>query len=307
MEKLKIDISETNRGKEINQRYIDVSNIKLKTNKEMLQYDGVHNYFEQKINDSLSLIKYKIKKEIKKSSIPFNIKPKRVFNQISQDIGFIYINKQHPPNISSFEEIPENTFYVAPDFSYHVFITRNFQETYKTIFKVIKSILLYYKRQVISNAAIILFPDINIRYCIWLYKRSLRHHKYKIFYNEKSIFNYYDIENWNYYNNIEHITNNTSESFNNYLGGIFSKKPTYFILIYKLNNDVSLYPDTYERRILGVWNKQKRKLLSKSIKLKNIIESYKKMESFLIGNEKNRSHIAGLWFECLINLNDKIN
>jgi len=55
----------------------------------MLQYDGVHNYFEQKINDSLSLIKYKIKKEIKKSSIPFNIKPKRVFNQISQDIGFI--------------------------------------------------------------------------------------------------------------------------------------------------------------------------------------------------------------------------
>ena len=55
----------------------------------MLQYDGVHNYFEQKINDSLSLIKYKIKKEIKKSSIPFNIKQKRVFNQISQDIGFI--------------------------------------------------------------------------------------------------------------------------------------------------------------------------------------------------------------------------
>ena len=116
----------------------------------------------------------------------------------------------------------------------------------------------------------------------------------------------YNIENWNYYNS-EHITNNTSESFNNYLGGIFSKKPTYFILIYKLNNDVSLYPDTYERRMLGVWNKQKRKLLSKSIKLKNIIESYKKMESFLIGNERNRCHVAGLWFEYLINLNNKTN
>jgi len=117
----------------------------------------------------------------------------------------------------------------------------------------------------------------------------------------------YNIENWNYYNNIEHITNNASESFNNYLSGLFSKKPTYFRLIYTLNNDVSLYPDTYERRMLGVWNKQKRKTLTKTNKIKNIIESYKKMESFLISNERNRSHIAGLWFECLINLNNKIN
>jgi len=31
------------------------------------------------------------------------------------------------------------------------------------------------------------------------------------------------------------------------------------------------------------------------------------MESFLIGNERNRSYIAGLWFERLINLNNKFN
>jgi len=31
-------------------------------------------------------------------------------------------------------------------------------------------------------------------------------------------------KNWNYYNNIEHITNNVSESFNNYLNNLFSKK-----------------------------------------------------------------------------------
>ena len=30
------------------------------------------------------------------------------------------------------------------------------------------------------------------------------------------------------------------------------------------------------------------------------------MESFLIGNERNRSHIAELWFKWLINLNNKI-
>ncbi|KAL6630383.1 hypothetical protein U3516DRAFT_808802 [Neocallimastix sp. 'constans'] len=162
-------------------------------------------------------------------------------------------------------------------------------------------------KRAISNAAIIVFPDINIRYCIWHYKHSLGHHKNKICYNEvnhkrdlyvyyNSILNlfiininnifdifykikklciennynkflifleyfrktyliFYDIENWDYYNNIEHITNNASESFNNYL-------------------------NTYER-MLG------------------------KMDSFLIGNERNRSHIAGLCFECLINLNNK--
>ena len=125
-------------------------------------------------------------------------------------------------------------------------------------------------------------------------------------YFRKTYLIHYDIENWNYYNNIEHITNNASESYNNYIGSLFLKKSTYFRLIYTLNNEISLYPDTYERRMLGVWNKQKRKTLTKTNKIKNIIESYKKMESFLIGNERNRSHIAGLWFECLINLNNKI-
>jgi len=45
----------------------------------------------------------------------------------------------------------------------------------------------------------------------------------------------------------------------------------------------------------------------KTDKVTNITESYKKMESFLIGNERNRSHINGLWFECLINLNNRYN
>ncbi|ORY46692.1 hypothetical protein LY90DRAFT_509246 [Neocallimastix californiae] len=388
MEEIKIDISETNRGKEqiiINKKYKYnysytkknkskvyrcteyktlnkcKSYIIFNDEKEILKYYGVHNHFEQEFNAALSLTKYRIKKEIKKSSIPFNIKPKRVFNQISQDIGFICpefksiksqiirdINKQLPPNISSFEEIPEKhylyitkqnenfmifknqnviifqspfqaflfkkycddlfvdgTFYVAPDFSYQVFITRNFvpelnefyttsfsilrnkeQETYKTIFEVIKNIFHKIKKSCIEK----------------------NYNQFLIFleYFRKTYLILYNIENWNYYNNIEHITNNASESFNNYLSGLFSKKPTYFRLIFTLN-DVSLYPDTYERRMLGVWNKQKRKTLTKTNKIKNIIESYKKMESFLISNERNRSHIAGLWFECLINLNNKIN
>ncbi|KAL6628564.1 hypothetical protein U3516DRAFT_739787 [Neocallimastix sp. 'constans'] len=82
-----------------------------------------------------------------------------------------------------------------------------------------------------SNITIMVFPDINIRFYIWHYKRSLEYHKNKIFYNEVN----------------HNRVNNASESFNNYLSDLFSKK-TYFRLIYTLNIDVSLYSDTYERR-----------------------------------------------------------
>jgi len=112
MRELKIDISKTNRGKVqiiINKKYKynysftkkNKSKIyrytkyktlnkckswhyfkrwkkkKKKKKKKKLKYDGVHNHFKQKFNIALSLTKYKIikKKEIKKSSIPFDIKP----------------------------------------------------------------------------------------------------------------------------------------------------------------------------------------------------------------------------------------
>jgi len=38
--------------------------------------------------------------------------------------------------------------------------------------------------------------------------------------------------------------------------------------MYILNKDVSLYPDTYERRKFGIWTKQKRKTLTKTNKIK---------------------------------------
>jgi len=43
------------------------------------------------------------------------------------------------------------------------------------------------------------------------------------------------VNNWNYCNNIEHITNNASEKiFNNYLNNLFPKNPTFFKLIIAL-------------------------------------------------------------------------
>ncbi|KAL6600050.1 hypothetical protein U3516DRAFT_670119 [Neocallimastix sp. 'constans'] len=307
MEELKIDISETNRGKEqiiINKKYkynysytkknkskvyrcIEYktlnkckSYIIFNDEKEILKYDGVHNHFEQEFNAALSLTKYRIKKEIKKSSIPFNIKPKRVFNQISQDIGFICpefksiksqiirdINKH--PNISSFEEIPEKHYLYITKQNENFMIFKNqnviiFQSPFQAfLFKK-------YCDDLFVDGTFYVAPDFS--YQVFITRNFVPD------LNEKTYLILYNIENWNYYNNIEHVTNNASESFNNYLNGLFSKKPTYFRLIYTLNNDASLYPDTHERRMLGVWNKQKRKTLTKTNKIKNIIESYKKME-----------------------------
>ncbi|KAG4097776.1 hypothetical protein H8356DRAFT_1330995 [Neocallimastix lanati (nom. inval.)] len=193
MKEVNIDISETNRGK--NKSKLNRC-IKYKTLNKCKSYIILNN--ENKIlkydefNAALSFTIYKIKKEIKRSSIPFDIKPKKrdliKFHKILSPFQ-AFLFKKYCDDL-----IVDGTFYVAPDFSYQVFITRNFvpelnkfyttsfsklrnkeHEIYKTIFKVIKS-------NSISNAAIIVFQDINIRYCIWHYKRSLGLHKNKIYY-----------------------------------------------------------------------------------------------------------------------------
>ena len=412
-ENIEIEISETNRGKEqiiINKKYkynfskLRKDNSKkyrcteyktlnkcksfivLNDNKEILEYESLHNHFGKEFDVSISLTKHKMKEEIRKSSIPFDVKRRRIYNEISQEMGFICpeynsiksqisrsINKQLPPEIKSFDEIPDEsefyktvegenfmifknhdliifqspfqaklfieykenifadgTFYIAPIFSYQVFITRTYieklncfyttsfsilrnkeQGTYEKLFEEIKKNISNYSNDesmtlnfhcnsnnnkkdkksmtlkfhcdfeiAISNAAKNIFPDINIKYCIWHYKRSLEvkknelcrlevkqnkkikdyyifisnfpfinpeyinvifekiksdctEHKHDQFlkfleYFEYNYLNIYKPKYWNYYNNIEHITNNASESYNNYLNNLFEKK-TFFL------------------------------------------------------------------------------
>ncbi|KAG4085270.1 hypothetical protein H8356DRAFT_1328610 [Neocallimastix lanati (nom. inval.)] len=49
----------------------------------------------------------------------------------------------------------------------------------------------------------------------------------------------YDMKIWNYYNNMEHITNNASELFNNYLNNLFPTKPSY-------SNEISVLIERYK-------------------------------------------------------------
>ncbi|ORY63724.1 hypothetical protein LY90DRAFT_505170 [Neocallimastix californiae] len=149
---IEIEISETNRGNEqiiINKKhkfnisfqrkdkskiyrcteYKTLNKCKsliiLNDKKEVLKYESLHNHLEKEIDVSISVAKHKIKEEIKKNSIPMDIKPKHIFNAVSQEMGLICpeystirsqiirnINKQFPPNIKSFDDIPiESEYY----------------------------------------------------------------------------------------------------------------------------------------------------------------------------------------------------
>jgi len=69
-------------------------------------------------------VKHTIKDEIRNSLIPLSIKPKLIFNEVSQEMRFICleydaiksqiirnINKQLPPDVSKFNEVPNEWKY----------------------------------------------------------------------------------------------------------------------------------------------------------------------------------------------------
>ncbi|KAL6601120.1 hypothetical protein U3516DRAFT_802289 [Neocallimastix sp. 'constans'] len=370
----------------INQKFIDALKYKtlnkcksliiLNDKKEVLKYKSLHNHLEKEIDVSISVAKHKIKEEIKKNSIPMDIKPKHIFNAVSQEMGLICpeystirsqiirnINKQFPPNIKSFDDIPieskyyktkrnenfmifkntdliifqspfqaylfsnyhknifaDGTFYVAPKFSYQLFITRTYvgefnmfyttsistlknkkQSTYETLFNELKKNVNKFRsntlittinfhcdfEQGISNTAKKVFPNINIKYSISnlsfinpnyifdiyiIIKRICQKKKYNNFlqfleYFNKNYLLKYNGNNWNYYENIEHLTNNASESYHSYLNNIFPNKPLFYKLIYILKEEENLSYNDYQRRTKGNWKKSK-KYLVQLMKLK---------------------------------------
>ncbi|KAG4098958.1 hypothetical protein H8356DRAFT_1391055 [Neocallimastix lanati (nom. inval.)] len=80
------------------------------------------------------------------------------------------------------------------------------------IFKFNFSTLKKNNSKLISN-----FPFINLEYMNDIYN------KIKKYFGITYLKDYY-IKHWNYYDNIEHITNNALESSNNYLNDLFPKK-----------------------------------------------------------------------------------
>ena len=95
----------------------------------------------------MSLIKYKIEKEIKNSSNPFEIKSKAIFNEKAKEIGFICpeyksiqsqisrkINKTIPEDIEKFEDIPEESeYYKIEKNEDFMFCYNNFPNSFSSI------------------------------------------------------------------------------------------------------------------------------------------------------------------------------
>ncbi|KAL6632924.1 hypothetical protein U3516DRAFT_792057 [Neocallimastix sp. 'constans'] len=335
-ENLIIDISESNKGKEqiiINKKYKFNFSYKRKDNskvykcteykkinkcksfiilndkKEILKYNSSHNHPENEYDVSLSIMKHKINDGIEKSSIPFGIKIKPLYNKISKEMGLICpeynsiksqisrnLNKKLLSNVTTFAEIPseseyyktkrgenfmifknsnliifqspfqaklfreynddifvDDTFFIALKFSYQVFITRTYakeldsfyttsfailknkeQKTYKMLFEKLKKNAKYmirYNYKAISN-----LPFINPEYIFDIYViikiKSIKNNYCQFLkfleYFYKTYLIDYDMKIWNYYNNIEHIANNASESLINYLNNLFPTKPSFY-------------------------------------------------------------------------------
>ncbi|KAG4098851.1 hypothetical protein H8356DRAFT_1424407 [Neocallimastix lanati (nom. inval.)] len=274
----------------------------LNDKKEVLKYESLHNHLEKEID-------HKIKEEIKKNSIPMDIKPKHIFNAVSQEMGLICpeystirsqiirnINKQFPPNIKSFDDILIESKYYKTKRNENFMIFKNtdliiFQSPFQAYLfsnygrsnTLITTINFHCDfEQGISNAAKKVFPNINIKYCVWNYKRSLEKQKNILCYHEVKNNNDYNVNNWNYYENIEHLTNNASESY---------------------NKEENLSYNDYQRRTKGTW-KKKQKIFSATDEIKILIENYKSKEINLFYNGCNRNELVKLWKDCLIDLND---
>ncbi|KAG4099326.1 hypothetical protein H8356DRAFT_936929, partial [Neocallimastix lanati (nom. inval.)] len=277
----------------------------LNNENQILEYDDSH-HLENKFGAAKSIVKYKIKDEISKSSIPFNVNIKLTYDEISQGMGLICPGynsiksqvtrsrrKQLPPDITTFDEIPneskyyktkrdenfmtkiilivfqspfqaelfsknkhifaDGTFYIAPIFSYQVFITRTYVTElncfYTTSFSILKNkkqttyeILFEEIKKILVNIIVL---KLHQKYFIAILKKlktksECQEHNYVQFlefleYFKKTYLINFETENWNYYDNIEHITNNVSETFNKYLKKLFAKKPTFFQLLSEFN------------------------------------------------------------------------
>ncbi|KAL6604735.1 hypothetical protein U3516DRAFT_668185 [Neocallimastix sp. 'constans'] len=361
---IEIEMSETNRGNEriiINKKHkfnISIqrkdkskiyrcteyktlnkckSLIILNDKKEVLKYESLHNHLEKEIDVSISVAEHKIKEEIKKNSIPMDIKPKHIFNAVSQEMGLIYpeystirsqiirnINKQFPPNIKCFDDIPIESEYYKTKRNENFMIFKN---TDLIIFQSPFQAYLFsnYHKNIFADGTFYAAPKFSYQLFItrtyvgefnMFYTTSISILKSKKQYTYETLFKEIKknankfrsntlITTINFHCDFEqeYLTNNASESYNSYLNNIFPNKPLFYKLIYILKEEENLSYNDYQRRTKGNW-KKKQKIFSATDEIKILIENYKSKEINLFYNGCNRNELIKLWKECLIDLND---
>jgi len=68
----------------------------------------------------------------------------------------------------------------------------------------------------------------------------------------------YKINEWSYYNCIEHITNNAMESFNNYLKHLVPSKLNFYKFVNIIRKEENVSYLEYNNIEKGNWNKNKK-------------------------------------------------
>jgi len=123
-------------------------------------------------------------------------------------------------------------------------------------------------------------------------------------YFEYTYLGIYKSEYWNYYDNVERITNNASESYNNYLNNLFEKKISFFKLIHTLKKEESLSYEDYKLRSKGNREKKSKKK-GRTDQINALIKLNKNKESLSKLNKRNDDDYIKLWIQCLVILKYK--
>ncbi|KAG4086324.1 hypothetical protein H8356DRAFT_1434641 [Neocallimastix lanati (nom. inval.)] len=264
--KRSIRVGETKRGKEqviINRKFkFNFSNLK--------KNNSIYKCTE--CDASISITKYRVKEEIRKSSTPFDIKLERIFNEISKEVGRHFKqNYLYNTIINIFED---GTFKIVPKGGYQV--TKNLRSVIITS----KIIHCDFEKGISNAAKKKVFPDLNIKYLYlkfpFINPEYINDINNKIKqYFEITYLKDYEIKYWNCYDNIEH----------------------------------SLFYDDYKMRKSGAWEKKLRRTdeINALIKYyKNMEIPLKKEKKKKKKRKRKRSEFIELWLNCLRDLNIKI-
>ena len=346
------------------------------------------NYKRKKLPDDIKTFD-----EIPDESIYFKTENDENFMIFKNDDLLIFQSPFQAKLFSKYKDVfADGTFDSAPKPCYQIFITRTYvkkingyyttsfsllrnktQTAYETLLEEIKKNSNKYNNGIeaspkifhcdferaISNAVINIFPNANIKYCVFHYKNTLEKQLIKLcgnnilnnadicthfndimnlpFINPEYIYDIYNkIKNecqekrydqflefldyfkknylisyetnyWNYYDNIEHITNNASESYNKYLNNLFqNKKPNFFQLLLQLQKEEYKSFNDYDNRMKGNWGKIKQRKLIRTDEIKALVNYYKNMEILLGKKGSDRNDFVNLWLDCLRDLKIKI-
>ncbi|KAL6630424.1 hypothetical protein U3516DRAFT_776185 [Neocallimastix sp. 'constans'] len=309
MEKnLEIEISKTNRGKEqiiLNRKYKFNLSSKRKDNSkkykcteyktlnqcpsfiilnnenQILEYDDSHNHLENKFGAAKSIVKNKIKDEISKSSIPFNINIKRTYDEISQGMGLICPGynsiksqvtrsrrKQLPPDITTFDEIPnESKYYKTKRDENFMIFKNNFN-----------SELFFKNKHIFVDGTFYIAP-------IFSYQQTTYEILFEEIKNNSSKYNSIEITPKIFHCDFEKAVSNAAQKV--FINKLKKKKE-----LCELQKEESKYYIDYERRTAGILRNKKQKKLIRT-------EEIKALESV-------RNDFIELWLKCLNDLNIKI-